>query len=79
MRFIHRLVIVIYVIRIGWFAFLFLPSLLGTAGPPPMPVGCYILTLIECQIPATIIVALLYLLTWLVRVSLRPRPRRGFR
>jgi hypothetical protein len=36
MRFVHRLVLVIYVISTGWFSLLFLPSLLGTGGPPPM-------------------------------------------
>jgi hypothetical protein len=71
MRFVHRLVIVIYVISIGYFSLIFLGSLLGTGGPPPWSVGYYVQTIIICQIPATILAGLVYLTAWLVRGSLR--------
>jgi hypothetical protein len=75
MRFVHRLVVVIYVISIGWFSLLFLPSLLGTGGPPPMPWGMYLQSVVLCQIPATILAGLVYLAAWLVRGSLRTDSR----
>src|SRR5260370_30224399 len=71
MRFVHRLVVAIYVISIGWFSLLFLPSLLGTAGPPAWSVGPYLQTIVLCQIPATIIAGLIYLAAWVGRGSLR--------
>ena len=57
MRFVHRLVVAIYAISIGWFSLMFLPLLLGSGGPPPISWG-YIDTIALCQIPATIIAAL---------------------
>jgi hypothetical protein len=77
MRFVHRLVVVIYVISIGWFALLFLPSLLGSGGPPPISWGMYLRAIILCQIPATIIAGLVYLAAWLFRGSLRLDPRKS--
>ena len=71
MRFVHRLVVAIYVISIGWFALMFLPLLLGSGGPPPISWGRYIDTIALCQIPATIIAGLVYLTAWVVRGSLR--------
>ena len=67
MRLVHRLVVVIYVLSIGWFSLLWLPSLLGTAGPPAWSAGFYLQTVILCQIPATILAGLVYLATWLFR------------
>jgi len=64
MRFVHRVAVVIYIVSIGWFALLWLPSLLGTGGPPPWPWGRYLAAIIECQIPATILVGLVYLVAW---------------
>jgi len=67
MRFVHRLVIAIYVVSIGGFSLLFLPVLLGTAGPPPMPWGTYLRTIMLCQIPATLLAGLVYAIAWLFR------------
>ena len=61
MRFVHRLVVAIYAISIGWFSLMFLPLLLGSGGPPPISWGRYIDTIALCQIPATIIPDLVYL------------------
>ena len=66
MRFVHRLVAVIYVISIGYFSLLFLGSLLGSGGPPAWSGAYYVQTIILCQIPATIIAGLVYLTAWLV-------------
>jgi hypothetical protein len=66
MRFVHRLVVVIYIISMGRFSLMFLPSLLGSGGPPPISWGRYIDTIALCQIPATIIASLVYLTAWLV-------------
>jgi len=67
MRFVHRLVVVIYVISIGYFSLIFLGSLLGSGGPPAWSFGFYVYTVFLCQIPATIIAGLVYLVAWLVR------------
>jgi hypothetical protein len=40
---------------------MFLPLLLGSGGPPPISWGGYMETIALCQIPATIIAALVYL------------------
>jgi hypothetical protein len=45
----------------GIIALIFLPSLLGSGGPPPISWGRYIDTIALCQIPATIIPDLVYL------------------
>ena len=71
MRSVHRLVVVIYLVSIGGFSLLFLPVLLGTAGPPPMPFGTYLRTILLCQIPATILAGLVYAIAWLFRGSRR--------
>jgi hypothetical protein len=71
MNLTHRLVGAVYIVSIGWFSLLFLPALLGTAGPQPMQAGRYLLTIIECQIPATVIATLIYLMAWIIRGSPR--------
>jgi hypothetical protein len=78
-KIVHRLAVAIYIVSIGWFALLWLPSLLGTAGPPAWTWGRYLIAIVECQIPATIIGAVVYLVTWVTRGSLRSRRPRGLR
>lgn len=50
-------------ICIGWFSLLWLPSLLGIAGPSAWAPGFYLQTVALCQIPATIAGGLVYLVT----------------
>ena len=66
MRFVHRLVVAIYIISVGGFGLFWLLPLLGTDGPLPWSFGFYLQTVIACQIPATIIAGLIYLAVWVI-------------
>lgn len=69
----NRLIAFLYLVSIGCFALFWLPAYLGTAGPPPWPLDRYLLAVAECQIPVTIIAALLVGLRWVFRGQSRRR------
>jgi len=64
---INRLAVFLYLAIIGLFSLFWLPCYLGTVGGPPWSFNFYLKAVAGCQLPLTIIAALLLGLRWVSR------------